>query len=77
MKAERPRWSGPAAKPEARPAERRTPALIEDSAWLKTDAGGKTDSKWRWPVTLRFAILVSGAFWLIVGLSVWAYFNAG
>ena len=39
---------------------------------LPHETGNGRHPEWAWPRTLRFAILVSGAFWLIVGLFVWA-----
>lgn len=54
-----------------------TPAPPDMPAGPSVKLGAGRDRNWSWPQTLRFAILVSGLFWLVIGLCVWAYLNAG
>ncbi len=70
MMTQRPRWSEPAETPEEHPAD------------VRAHTAGKPvkigrDRKRPWPQTLRLAILISGAFWLLVAVGVWAYLRAG
>jgi len=53
----------------------RTNAPAPASPFGKADRS--SDRSWGWARTLRFAIMISALFWLIVGVSVWAFFNAG
>jgi hypothetical protein len=72
MTIQRPRWSQPAATPEERPVE-----MLGYDVTAPVRPRHDRDPNWTWPRTLRLAILVSGAFWLVVGLCVWAYLRAG
>jgi hypothetical protein len=73
MMTQRPRWSEPADTPEQqRPADARAQAKDKP-----VKAERDRDRKWPWPRTLRLAILISGAFWLLVAAGVWAYLRAG
>jgi hypothetical protein len=72
MMTQRPRWSEPAETSEEHPADARAHAA-DKAVKAKRDR----DRKWPWPQTLRLAILISGAFWLLVALGVWAYLRAG
>lgn len=72
MMTQRPRWSEPAKTPEEHSADARA-----DGANRPVKAGRDGDRTWAWPRTLRLAILISGAFWLLVAAGIWAYFRAG
>jgi len=91
MTTERLLWSKPVDSLEARSAEPDPHSSSRDAETVRdtradTSAppsrsaarGGESSGRnWGWARTLRFAIVVSALFWLIVGVSVWAYFNAG
>ena len=72
MMTQRPRGSEPAATPEEHPADARAQGVDKP---VKT--GRDRERKWPWPRTLRLAILISGAFWLLVAAGVWAYLRTG
>jgi hypothetical protein len=69
MMTQRPRWSEPAETPEEHLADARG-----DAAEKPVRTGRDRERKWPWPRTLRLAILISGAFWILVAVGVWAYF---
>ena len=69
---QRPRWSEPADTAKERPGDVHARAADKP---VKT--GRDRDRKWPWPRTLRLAILISGAFWLLVAAGIWAYLRAG
>jgi hypothetical protein len=73
MTIQRPRWLQAPATPEERPAE----TGERPCALPQVKAHRDRDPNWPWPRTLRLAILLSGAFWLVVGFCVWAYLRAG
>jgi hypothetical protein len=90
MTTERPLWSKPADSLEARSAEPDPHSSSRDAEPARDKradtsappsrsarAGESSGRDWGWARTLRFAIVVSALFWLIVGLSMWAFFNAG
>jgi hypothetical protein len=75
MMTQRPRWSEPAETPEEHPADARASAANGASTPSHRAVKPARDRKWVWPQTLRLAILISGAFWLLVALAVWVYFG--
>jgi hypothetical protein len=75
MMTQRPRWSEPANTPEEHPADIDAANGAFSPSRKAVEKG--RDRKWAWPQTLRLAILISGAFWLLVALAVWAYISAG
>jgi len=77
-------------EPAVRSAERQGASVPEGAAEERVDlplppdllvrppANSRgTDREWAWPQTLRFVLLMSGLFWLVVGLCVWAFLSAG
>ena len=72
MMTQRPRWSEPAETPEEHSADTRAQAADKP-----VKRGRDRTRKWPWPQTLRLAILISGAFWLLVAAALWAYLRAG
>ncbi len=89
MTTERSLWSKPTDALEARSADPDSRSSLRDAepapekranapAPARPARAGQSDGRdWGWARTLRFAIVVSALFWLIVSLSVWAFFNAG
>jgi hypothetical protein len=77
MTIQRPRWPEPAETPEEHPADAHADAANGASSRSRKAVTADRERKWAWPQTLRLAILLSGAFWLLVALAVWAYFSAG
>ena len=77
MMNQRRRWSEPADTGEEHSADARADGRNgASSALSQAPIGVARERKWAWPQTLRLAIVISGMFWIFVGLAVWGYLSA-